>query len=341
MPDPAESAPITWYRTPVDRDLMRRLLERSDRKGAAITLGNLGLWALTGTAVVLAQDRLPWWAVVAIAFLHANLVAFAINAVHELGHGTVFRTKALNGVFERIFAFVGWVQPDLFDRSHARHHRYTLHKADDGEVVLPIRARPADFLKWGIVNWWAWRHIAGVVEIALGRFPGAWNQRLFPADQPGLRRAPRIWAWTLLLGHTAIVVVAILTGLWSLLLAVTFAAWWGTWFQCVVNWTQHIGLQDEVPDARRCCRTIILNPVVSFLYWHMEYHIERHMFAAVPCYNLARLHAAIAHDLPPCPVGLAAAWREICAIQDRQDREPGYQFDQFAQFAQFAQAVPA
>lgn len=38
--------------------------------------------------------------------LQAN---FLINGMHELGHGHVFRTRWLNGVFMRIFSFLGYV----------------------------------------------------------------------------------------------------------------------------------------------------------------------------------------------------------------------------------------
>lgn len=57
----------------------------------------------------------------------------------------------------------------------------------------------------------------------------------------------------------------------------------------------------------------------------MNYHIEHHMYAAVPCYNPAKLHEAIRHDLPPSPVGLVAAWKEIGAILKRQEADPSYQ----------------
>lgn len=43
---------------------------------------------------------------------------------------------------------------------------------------------------------------------------------------------------------------------------------------------QHAGLSDNVPDFRLCCRTMILNPFFRFLYWHMNYHTEHHMYAA-------------------------------------------------------------
>ena len=77
-------------------------------------------------------------------------------------------------------------------------------------------------------------------------------------------------------------------------------------------------------DFRLCCRTFTLNPLVRFLYWQMNYHTEHHMYAAVPCYHLARLHRLIRHDLPPTPHGLLAVWREIAAILARQAKDPAY-----------------
>ena len=70
----------------------------------------------------------------------------------------------------------------------------------------------------------------------------------------------------------------------------------------------------------------MLNPFLRFLYWHMNYHIEHHMYAAVPCYNLGKLHAAIQRDLPPSPAGVVAAWREIIPILRRQKIDPTYQY---------------
>lgn len=50
------------------------------------------------------------------------------------------------------------------------------------------------------------------------------------------------------------------------------------------------------------------------------------MYAAVPCYNLGKLHEQIAADLPPCPSGLFATWKAVIAILKRQQIEPGYQY---------------
>ena len=64
----------------------------------------------------------------------------------------------------------------------------------------------------------------------------------------------------------------------------------------------------------------------GFLYWHMNFHIEHHMYAAVPCYHLGRLHRAIRHELPETPRGLWAAWRNILSVMKQQRDDPGYQY---------------
>ena len=45
---------------------------------------------------------------------------------------------------------------------------------------------------------------------------------------------------------------------------------------------QHAGLQEDIKDHRLTTRTVYLNPIFSFLYWHMECHGEHHMFPQVP-----------------------------------------------------------
>ncbi len=51
-------------------------------------------------------------------------------------------------------------------------------------------------------------------------------------------------------------------------------------------------------DHRESTRTVYLNPVLSFLYWKMEYHVTHHMFPTVPSYNLDKLHHHIKDQLP-------------------------------------------
>ncbi len=322
---PSSPKTIEWYRTPLAKADFRGLHERSDFLGWCQTLGYLGVLALTGSAAWYSAGRFAWYVTLALVFLHGTVFAFQINAVHELGHGTVFKTKALNAFFERVFAFLGWINYEYFDVSHARHHRYTLHAPDDLEVVLPLKVMVRDFFRDGFLNprglWFA---IKDNLRRARGKFDGAWDTALFPPNSRE-RQAPIRWARTVLIGQGLVVVVSILMHWWMLPVLTTLAPFYGGWLFFLCNNTQHIGLQDDVPDFRFCCRTFTLNPLVQFLYWHMNFHTEHHMYAAVPCYRLARLHRLIKHDLPPCPHGLVATWREIAAIQAIQKTNPEYQ----------------
>ena len=197
-------------------------------------------------------------------------------------------------------------------------------------------------LLFGIFNpagiWWT---VSTTWRIAQGKFKGEWELKLFPPGSPQGASAIR-WARVMLIGHGLIIAVTVYFHLWILPFLTTFSAGiFGSWLQAICNNTQHTGLQDDVDDFRLCCRTFTLNPFVQFLYWHMNYHIEHHMFAAVPCYRLGRLHRLIKHDLPPCPHGLVATWKEIIAIQEIQKSNPDYQHVAVLPNAQALEAAAA
>lgn len=324
MPNPAA---IAWYRTPIPAEKLKELHERSDLLGFLQSAGYLLLITSTGTAAYLAAGRLPWWAVVALLLLHGMVCAFLPNAIHELCHGTVFRTKRLNTAFLGLFSFLNWHNHEVFWASHERHHRYTLHPPDDLEVVLPMHLFLRNLLTKGFVDpaglWW---NLKRVCRFAVGGFEGPWELTLYPADRPQDRRGPVAWSRFVLLGHGLIVAVSLYLHLWMLPVVVSLPSFYGSWLFQLCNNSQHMGLMDNVQDFRLCCRTITLSAPLQFVYWHMNYHIEHHMYAAVPCYRLGRLHQAIRHDLPACPHGLAQTWREIGEIQRRQKVDPSYQF---------------
>lgn len=321
-------AKIDWYRTPLPRETLKKLNERSDLLGGLQTVGFLALLATTGGGTLWAWFAgAPWYVVLALLLAHGTGSSFYINGVHELCHYTVFKTRKLNEFFMPILAFFGWNNHIQFTASHANHHRHTLHPPDDLEVVLPIRISLAGFLKSAFVNpWGLWFHLKGAWRLACGHVDGEWNQKLFPPDDTQGRARLRAWGWTLLLGHGGIAVFSLAQGWWLVPVVVSLAPFYGGWLHFLVNNTQHVGLQDKVPDFRLCCRSFkTRNPLISFLYWHMQYHTEHHMYAAVPCYRLRALHRAIAHDLAE-PKDLVGTWREIAEILKRQETEPDYQF---------------
>ena len=66
-----------------------------------------------------------------------------------------------------------------------------------------------------------------------------------------------------------------------------------------------------------------MNPVIRFIYWNMNYHVEHHMFPMVPYHNLPKLHELMKADMPPPYNGLAEAYREIIPTLVRESKDPG------------------
>jgi fatty acid desaturase len=326
MEEPGNGFEVRWYRTPMEKETLRSLTRRTDAEGFLQALGFLLVIGVTAAVVWMAWGRAPLYVLIPLIFVHGTFFMFANNGFHELVHGTVFKTKWLNALFLRAYSFLSWNNHVAFKASHTKHHLSTLHPPHDLEVVLPIQLTPAGFALQSVVDFIGlYGTIRDTLLLSLGIVRGKWQLILFPkSDTAGRRRL--IWAARFtILGHAAIIAVSAVTGLWQLAVVTSFARFYAGWLQWLCNNTQHIGLQDNVPDFRLCCRTIRLNPFLQFLYFHMNYHTEHHMYASVPCYHLARLRREIVRDMPPAP-RLLPAWAQIIGILRKQKSDPEYRY---------------
>ena len=345
LADVRKTLRVEWYRSPIPGKRLRELSRRSDAQGWFQAGGHLALFCLTGALVFHFWSLQLWGAFLLALFCHGTVTSFFSGiAPHELGHGTVFRTKRLNKIFLHIFSLIGWFDTYDYNMSHTYHHRYTLHPEGDREVLLPIEPtlastfmlqmftvnlltrRGRTFSKGGLID-----NVITSLRTALGlndpgAAPGTDWVRALHEDQPEEYRKTVLWSRILILFHGSILVIAIATGLWVLPLIFTTAVFTANWLGYFVGLPQHCGLMDEVNDFRKSVRSMRLNPLFSFLYWRMEWHIEHHMYAGVPCYNLGRLYEEIADDMPE-PRSLIGAWKEMRMVWKRQKEEPDYQFD--------------
>ena len=145
-------------------------------------------------------------------------------------------------------------------------------------------------------------------------------------DQPDQHKKSIKWSRIQLAFHTFIILFSIVSGLWVLPLIFTFCSFIANWLSYFVALPQHCGLQENVSDFRKSTRSLKLPRFVEFLYWHMNWHIEHHMDAGVPCYNLRKLHLELKDDMPT-PRTLFGAWQEMLDTWQRQQTDANYQYN--------------
>jgi fatty acid desaturase len=177
---------------------------------------------------------------------------------------------------------------------HLRHHRF-LHTDKDPDLSLS-RPYPASAASWRRK---LLRDISGISELQIrGYIEVEHGRSHFARGRMGRDFTPAATARRLGL-------VALLA---ALLYAGYFPAFMVLWVipqmtvQRVIARIRAVLEHGGVPDANdglRNARTIVSrNPILRFMMnpHHVAYHLEHHLFPAVPHYNLAKLHLALAVD---------------------------------------------
>jgi fatty acid desaturase len=329
---------LNWRRCPIESAKIRELTARSNVQGFIQTIGFILILVATGTATWLFFDRQMWVAFAIALFLHGTVDSFIAAGTHELSHGTVFKTKWLNTFFLYFLALFSWFNPHDFKHSHTYHHLYTLHPRADREVVLPTKPSLFVFhwlqlLTLNIVggkkepySFPIVLNVSIMVRMALiGKHSKEWLKAVYEGHADELRKAAN-WARVVVLFNAAIIAATIVFRLWPLALIVTIAPFTANWWRYFVFVPMHTGLKDNIEDFRLCVRSITLDPISHFIYWRMNWHIEHHMYAAVPCYRLRKMHKTVADDMPK-PRTLFGSWVEMRKIWKQQKVDPKYQFE--------------
>ncbi len=316
---PYESIPVNWKRPPIDRTIMKECLQRSDLKGILHGAGTLAILAASGTIAYQLFLAESWGWMLFALYVHGGLYAFQPQT-HELSHGTMFKHRWLNTLFKRIFELVFWTSNGAAYRmSHEYHHRYTLHRKSEGEEVHP-RPEPAETLLSTAIRV---VDVAGFlmsvydkiyaifVPVPRNTRRNVWQRYAYVNASRSLQREAYWVNIMQLVAHLAFAIWAISSGRWFLVVVVTLPLFYGgKWYHQWIHDTMHVGRQPETDDFRLCCRSVRLDPVSSFLYWHMEFHTEHHTFPGIPCYNLKRFHEKTKEHWEP-PQTLFEAWREM------------------------------
>lgn len=295
---------MKWFSPKIDRKVLKGMIKRSDARALRL----FGLW-LGGMALAGIGGDLAWgtWWCVPFFLIYGTFYSCADHRAHELSHGTPFKTRWLNEAFYQLCAFMTLREAFYYRWSHSRHHTDTIIVGRDPEIGFQ---RPPDlsilvfdlfFLKDGFTQ------VRTIAQNATGRLTDKGNQFIPEGQRPAVVWSSRAYL-AILLGVAAwcVIIGSILPAMFIVL-----PRFYGGALSQVFNVMQHAGLDEDVYDHRLNTRTVIMNPVFSFLYANMNYHIEHHMFPMVPFYVLPELHALIADQCPAPNDGIVAAYREI------------------------------
>lgn len=310
----ADMASPTWYRTEVAPEVIRGLMQKSDAialRDTALWLGIMVVSAGIGVALWPSWASLPFWFVYGVMYGSAS-----DSRWHECGHRTAFATPWMNAVVYQLACFMLMRNPYVWRASHVRHHTDTIIVGRDPEIVA---MRPPDLGRlvlnvFGLIDVW----VLGqrMVLHASGRLDPEEVTYVRADDAPKVFMVARLW----LLIYALVVLLALGMGSILPLMVVGLPRLYGAWHHVMTGVLQHLGLAENVTDHRLNTRTVLMNPVSRFIYLNMNYHLEHHMFTMVPYYNLPKLHALIAHDVPAPEPSIWAAYQRLVPVLRRQLR---------------------
>ena len=312
-----------WYRPKIDKKQLKEISRRKDWPALFHLLIYFGALFISGYLAYLTWGT---WLSFLFFFIYGTIYTFSVSNWHETVHKTAFKTRWINEFFYHITSFMADFDGFRWRWSHTFHHSNTLQTKDEYDHEIQI-SRPTDLIAFflsfipftdllfphRLIKYEVLKHSLGlfspVVAISAPlkeKNKILWNSRLYVI----------IWLSIILF---SIYFETILPILYFIL-----PNYYGKPIWFLVNVTQHLGAVLDKKDHRESSYSVRINPIFSFLYWHMEYHLEHHMFPMVPSYNLKKLHNIIKDQTPSPKNGLWDAYREIIPAIIKQSKDSNY-----------------
>ena len=246
-------------------------------------------------------------------FIYSSIYAFVVANWHETVHRTAFKTRWINEIFYHISCFQSYSEPISLRWSHSFHHSNTLKTQDQYDHEIEV-SRPTDLLKFFLkfipLTDFFYIHqssFVNIIKLSLGFVNPSMKVAVPKKEWRKIILNARIYFFLWLI----IIIISYLISSWWPIIFYFLPTFIGRPIHFAVNVTQHLAAKFDSKDHRLSTHTIILNPILSFYYWHMEYHTEHHMFPMVPSYNLKKLRKEIEDDLPPPFYGLFDFYKKV------------------------------
>lgn len=278
--DPGRSSPIA-------KDELGSLQQRSDARGLLRLAGHLSAIAGAGLLYTLALQRSPsllLHAACAVVLGFPLVTMFA--TMHECVHKTAFKSRWLNSAVGWLAGLLSFYNSTFYWPYHVWHHRYTQLPGQDPELEDP---KPTSYfsyvLELSALPWWIGK-LRLYLKLVVGQF-GSYrflNDKSGPAAVRSVRLQLLTYATasgiSLWLGYPYFFLYWLLPVALAqpLLRAILLA--------------EHMGCSNDADMLGNTRTTYTVWPV-RFLMWEMPYHAEHHRFPALPFFSLARAHVRL------------------------------------------------
>ena len=297
---------IVWDNPKIPKEYIHDLLKKDNSYVFTHVFLHLFTLFLTSYFLIFVSE-ISFTLFIVILMLHGMVYQFlgVAGASHELYHNSPFSMKPLNKFFYYLFSFLLWNNPIIFSRSHKVHHKCSIHSDCDGEIDPNKKFNLKTFVN-GIFNYESFiNKIKNHFLNSIGKVRGDWVEVLGKNDEDKIFISNvKIWSRLLIIGHMLLASIFIFFGQPLLILIITFGSFFGNLVVILLAMGQHNLMPDKQNDFRKNSRTIILNPIIEFFYWSMNYHIEHSMYPKIPFYNLKKVRSILKQEMPEPTYGI-------------------------------------
>jgi fatty acid desaturase len=281
-------------------ELLAQLTTIDDRRAALAVAQTL---ALAGATLWLAAALWTWWIVIPAIVVVATQQHAMFVLAHDAAHYRLFSHRGLNDAVGRALGTVSGISMCAYRIIHRLHHN-NLYSEVDPDIALHggyprgrgylLRKLAADLT--GRTAFKTYRYFFGAPAAN-----AATNVAQRPLDDtaPALREAALRDRRAVIAVQFALPLVCLAIGGWDGL--VKYLVLWvlpaATVLQALLR-VRAIAEHGAPPDQTsplQAARTNLPGPLARFALFphHVNYHVEHHLFPAVPHYRLPALHAAL------------------------------------------------
>ncbi|MGQ0621101.1 MAG: fatty acid desaturase family protein [Panacagrimonas sp.] len=312
-------------------DEISRLTARSDLRGGWAVLSTWGVIAACFAVLTIWPHPLTF--ILAVVILGGRQLALAILA-HEAAHRTLFKTPILNDTVADWFcARPIWNDVPRYREHHLRHHTHTGTDRDpDMSLVRPLPVTRRSLVKKffrDLSGQTGVRRMAAqfLMDIGVFRYTVAAEVERLPRDGRSVRDYVRTGFRNLggfVLAQFAIAgVLAACGALWTYLAwAVAYLTTFSLYIR-IRSMAEHACTEDS-PDMFRNTRSTRAGFIARWTVapWSVNHHLEHHVMASVPYFQLRRMHALMRErGAAPVSPGYLDVLALVSSVPPRNRRE--------------------